>query len=70
MGPKGKKNEVRTMEARTIQLIEAADMPHEIQRVALGFFDQLIARGVNPDKAAYTTATVFYGYNQKGNKEA
>lgn len=63
------KKEVRTLEARTIQLIEAADMPHEIQRNALGFFDQLVARGVTPDKAAYTTATVFYGhYNKFENK--
>lgn len=40
----------------TIELIRADDMPDERQRLILGLFDQLVRRGVSPEKAAYTTA--------------
>jgi hypothetical protein len=47
------------------EIIKAEDMPYEAQRNALGLFDQLVARGVTPDKAAYTTATTLYGHYLK-----
>jgi len=46
---------------REIKILQPEEMPLECQRAVLQLFDQLVARGVSPEKAAYTTSTTLYG---------
>lgn len=49
-----------------IKLLEAQEMPDEVSRTVLTMFDQLVVRGVSPEKAAYTCAMTYVGFWHKG----
>ncbi len=57
--------------ASRIALLTPERMPDEIGRTVLMLFDQLVARGVGPEKAAYTVALVYFvAWNKPGKESA